>query len=301
MKIEITQELDLSPTEQSLLSMHSYLNIMNVLNGACYLLAGDIEDDEILLPSLKHCQTIAGTLSDRNQALDSARNAGKTREIIFNNLAAVEAKYPELRDTELMQRARKNFESICNILDVRAREILAREEQAEDWVEHAIDQLTNNFINVFTAIEQNAAGRYHIVYNIASLTDRDYLVSFNISGRPGNIVCMPLVFQDVMRDLIANARKYTPLGGTIVAGLQDDGKTLRFVVSDTGFGIPEDQIEQVVRYGQRARNVMRHKTMGGGFGLTKAYYVTRQFGGRMWIESEIDCGTKITIEIPQPD
>ena len=109
---------------------------------------------------------------------------------------------------------------------------------------------------------------------------------------------MPAVLQDVMRDLILNARKYTNLGGTIIAGLVDDGTNLCFVVNDNGRGIPTDQIEQVVQYGQRARNVQDRETKGGGFGLTKAYYVTKQFGGRMWIESEEDRGTTITISIP---
>ena len=41
-------------------------------------------------------------------------------------------------------------------------------------------------------------------------------------------------------------------------------------------------------------------TMGGGFGLTKAYLVTRQFGGRMWIASRPGAGTRITLSIPRP-
>jgi signal transduction histidine kinase len=45
---------------------------------------------------------------------------------------------------------------------------------------------------------------------------------------------MPAVFQDVVRDLIANARKYTPPGGKIIAGLYQDDEELRFVVADTG-------------------------------------------------------------------
>lgn len=40
--------------------------------------------------------------------------------------------------------------------------------------------------------------------------------------------------------------------------------------------------------------------MGGGFGLTKAFLVTKQFGGRFWIRSEIGAGTRIRIEIPRP-
>jgi len=110
---------------------------------------------------------------------------------------------------------------------------------------------------------------------------------------------MPAVLQDVMRDLIANARKYTDLGGIIITGLDDDGENLCFVVEDNGRGIPADQIEQVVEYGMRATNVKDKETKGGGFGLTKAFFVTCQYNGRMWIESEEGRGTTITLQIPR--
>jgi signal transduction histidine kinase len=111
---------------------------------------------------------------------------------------------------------------------------------------------------------------------------------------------MPPVLQDVMRDLIANARKYTEPGGEITAGLVDNGKELRFVVEDTGRGIPADEVQQAVAFGTRGSNVADKATMGGGFGLTKAWWVTRQFGGRMWIASDPGSGTRITIRIPHP-
>ncbi|MFP4244276.1 MAG: sensor histidine kinase, partial [Ectothiorhodospira sp.] len=109
----------------------------------------------------------------------------------------------------------------------------------------------------------------------------------------------PAVFQDVIRDLLANARKYTPPGGRILAGLKDTGSELRFVVEDSGMGIPEHQIQQVVDFGFRADNVRDRRTQGGGFGLTKAYWVTRRCGGRMWIDSALGLGTRIRIQLPR--
>jgi len=102
-----------------------------------------------------------------------------------------------------------------------------------------------------------------------------------------------------MRDLIANARKYTAQGGIIAAGLFEGLRELRFVVHDTGCGIPEPELRRVVEFGRRGSNVSNVRTMGGGFGLTKAYYVTKQFGGRMWIASRVDIGTRISITLPR--
>ena len=114
------------------------------------------------------------------------------------------------------------------------------------------------------------------------------------------LVSLPLVFKDVMRDLLANARKYTAPGGTISVGLHETADVLKFTIQDTGRGIPPGELQTVVHYRKRGSNVADVRTMGGGFGLTKAFLVTKQFGGRFWIRSELGVGTRIRIEIPRP-
>ncbi|MBT5902062.1 MAG: ATP-binding protein [Opitutaceae bacterium] len=129
----------------------------------------------------------------------------------------------------------------------------------------------------------------------------DYFVDLAVQSEINeDAVLIPLVFKDVMRDLIANSRKYSPLGASIIVGLYETSDALKFVVQDTGRGIPEEEIQRVFEYGSRGSNVEGVRTMGGGFGLTKAFYVTKQFGGRFWIKSAVDQGTRIRIELPRP-
>ena len=209
--------------------------------------------------------------------------------------------HPDTADDADAKDSVGNLQSVFAILDTRIRELLERVHSPGKWADHDIEQLTANFTNVLAAIEKNAKGRYRIVRNIAEQEQRDYMVNFVIESVDGNSIHMPSVLQDVMRDLIANARKYTEPGGEITAGLVDNGKELRFVVEDSGRGIPADEIQQVVEFGRRGSNVADKATMGGGFGLTKAYLMTRRFGGRMWIDSDPGAGTRITIGIPRPD
>ncbi|UCD37623.1 MAG: sensor histidine kinase [Fidelibacterota bacterium] len=298
MKIEITRDLSLSPEQTSLLDMHSFLNVMNVLISQFYQIGNFLGDRKLLKGSIEHCKEIIAAFSDPAHTLEHLGDVESSKEMIRDDIKGALDTRPDLRAAEELREYTTNIESIFAVLDVRVREILARAQQPDLWIRYQISDLTNNFINLFTAIERNARGRYHIVYNIASKHSLDYFVSFQISSIEGETIYIPAVFQDVMRDLIMNARKYTDLGGDIIAGLDDDGEQLCFVVEDTGRGIPGDQIEQVVDYGVRARNVMDKETKGGGFGLTKAYFVTKQFGGRMWIESDEDEGTIITITIP---
>jgi signal transduction histidine kinase len=191
-----------------------------------------------------------------------------------------------------------NIKSVLNILEVRSHEILARFEEPDKWIAHKTGELKQNLADVFAAIEKNSKGRYFIVYNIASKSPNDYIVDLNIDSVDGDIIYMPPVLQDVLRDIVANARKYSNPGGRISAGFKDDGQFLKIVVQDEGRGIPEDQITEVVNYGKRASNVGEKETMGGGFGLTKAYFITKQFGGRMWIKSGEGEGTTVRIQIP---
>jgi signal transduction histidine kinase len=101
-----------------------------------------------------------------------------------------------------------------------------------------------------------------------------------------------------MRDLAANARKYTAPGGALRVTLAEDGDGLLLRVSDTGRGIPEEEIVEVVRFGRRGRPDGRVH-FGGGYGLTKACHFAHAFGGRIWIRSAPGAGTTVTIRIPR--
>jgi len=203
-------------------------------------------------------------------------------------------------DGELFSESLENFESIFDILRIRARELVARSDRPDAWEEFSIPELSHNYMNVFRAIEKNSKGRYRIVYNLAEHDKGSYLVNFGITSRNQHTVRMPAVFQDIMRDLLANARKYTETGGRIEAGFYDSGNEIRFVITDSGRGIDPTELRDVILFGKRGSNVQDRDTRGGGFGLTKAYYYTRHFGGRFWIDSQVGKGTTLEIRIPRP-
>lgn len=165
-----------------------------------------------------------------------------------------------------------------------------------------LGRLSGDAAGIDEAIERNSHGAYRIVNNIAEHEAVDCFVNFEIGSVLGDHLHMPAVFQDVTRDLIANARKYTPPGGSILADLFYGATVLRFTVSDTGVGMAPGEIANPVQLGRRGSNVADRPTRGGGFGLTKAYHVTRRFDGRMWIESEgtPGRGSQIRIELPLP-
>jgi signal transduction histidine kinase len=300
MKVEITGLLDLTREQTALIDMHSVVNIMNVLiNELDYL--------QEVLPEAKQLQRALDEIRQINHQLHSSddietelSNLLKCEDDVMKLVRAVLEAHPKAANNQDVEDSVGNLKSVFAILDTRTRELVERVRAPGEWADHDVEQLTTNFTNVLAAIEKNSKGRYRIVRNIAEQEQRDYIVNFSIDSVDGTAIRMPPVLQDVMRDLIANARKYTEPGGEITAGLVDNGKELRFVVEDTGRGIPSDEVQQVVEFGKRGSNVDDKATMGGGFGLTKACLVTRQFGGRMWIDSQPGEGTRITLSIPRP-
>ncbi len=300
MKVEITDLLDLTQEQTALIDMHSVVNIMNVLINELDFLQEAFQEGEPLQRAVDEIQQINYRLRNSADIETELGNLLKCESHVMKLVRAVLDAHPKAANDSDVRGSVSNLQSVFAILDTRGRELLARVHAPEEWTDHDVEQLTKNFTNVLAAIEKNSKGRYRIVHNIAEQEQQDYIVNFSIDSVDGTAIHMPPVLQDVMRDLIANARKYTGPGGEISAGLADNGKELRLVVEDSGRGIPSDEVQQVVEFGKRGSNVDDKATMGGGFGLTKAYLVTRRFGGRMWIDSSPGAGTRITISIPRP-
>ena len=302
MEVEITEIPPLEPGELSLIDMHSVLNVTTILQCELEMIGVHLADNpDLLRQSLAFCRQLVAGLSDLAQTVDLAQRLPEYEQTVLNEIVAASTVYPLHAAQHDHRETVDNIRSIFRIFEVRAREILARLQAPEDWVCFPIESLRRDFQEVFNAIEKNSKGRYRIMYNLARQQSHDYYFDFVIESSDGLSISLPLLVKDVIRDLIANARKYTAPGGTINIGLYETPAELRFVVQDTGCGIPPDELQTVVAYGQRGSNVQQFRTMGGGFGLTKAFLVTQQFGGRMWIKSELGIGTRITLVLTRPD
>ncbi|NBC29482.1 MAG: histidine kinase [Spirochaetes bacterium] len=296
--MEITEPIRLTVEEESLLDMHSVLNVLNVINYELHTLAIELGDPEPIVDAADAVADIGDALRDPDEAKHQIENVESFIAGIDASIEAACAQRGECGDLPSVSEVRENLAGVYAVLRVRAREIVARSGNPMAWVRHDVAQLRENFLHVFRAIERNSKGGYQIVYNLAQHRDGTYYVTLEIDSVDGTTIRMPAVFQDVMRDLIANARKYTDPGGRIQAGLHHDGRELRFVVEDTGRGMEAAEIPRLISFGERGRNIQDRPTRGGGFGLTKAYYVTKRLNGRMWIDSTVGEGTRIEIRIP---
>lgn len=301
MEVEITEIPPLTPEELALINGHSLWNSYNVLRHELGLLGQLLAGDAALLSTgLEACRQRVTRLRDPQAALADAAQLDNLEIAIDAEVEKHLQLRPRLADDPRVIQSLTNVRLIAWILRVRARELLARAAAPAGWATYSVGQLEDDFDEWLRAVENNGHGRYRIVGNLALQEPTDYYVDLKFASARGSSVVMPPVFKDVMRDLLANARKYTAPGGQILAALHSGPDGLRFVVQDTGRGIPPDEVPLVANGGRRAANAADVRTMGGGFGLTKAFLITRRFGGRLWIKSEEGRGTRIRIWLPPP-
>jgi signal transduction histidine kinase len=100
----------------------------------------------------------------------------------------------------------------------------------------------------------------------------------------------------VLGNLVTNALKFTPRGGSIALRCEHVTGELRLSVSDTGAGIPSDMLEAVF---QRFRQVTKNDHRGLGLGLYICRCIVESHGGRMWVDSELGHGSTFHIAIPE--
>lgn len=286
--------------QASLLDMHSVLNVLNVIQFELFNLGEKVGESEALEAISDHICEATQFLREPDKAMNLFQSVEAFGKDLDDRLGGLQETH-DLGEHPDFRRTRANIAAICRILAVRADEILHRVENPRRWESFHNVQLRESLYDVFRAIEASGSHAYRIVFQPPEKEAGWYLIELEIKSRDDRTIELPPILVDTMRDLMANARKYTPPGGVIHARLIEESQRLRFSVRDTGRGIPADEIPDVVQFGIRGSNVRDRPTMGGGFGLTKAYFVTKMFGGRMWIESpcEDGIGTEIRIEIPR--
>ena len=267
--IEIPPLAALPKKEVNFIDMHSVVNILGVLHLEVMEIEQRLGESEETKALMRLLQELKEALNDRERGIAKlAMHEGFATHFLSGMDAIAETH--EEKDLRL-EAARQNVSSVLAVLQIRAAEYLDRARSPQRWVDHDVEQLKRNYRQFFAAIERNAKGAYHVVHNIAQKEQSGYLVQFDVTSSRQSVILMPPVFQDVFRDLLANARKYTPPGGKIIGGIHQSDTELRIVVEDSGCGIPENEITEVVKFGYRASNVRDQRTMGGGFGLAGDY------------------------------
>lgn len=104
--------------------------------------------------------------------------------------------------------------------------------------------------------------------------------------------------RQVLDNLVSNAVKFTPSGGTVTVSATNGDGQLRVEVTDTGIGIPQDELGQLFSRFYRASTVRRRAIPGTGLGLVIARAIVEGHGGTIALESREGEGTQVTVTLP---
>jgi len=106
----------------------------------------------------------------------------------------------------------------------------------------------------------------------------------------------------VLVNLLGNAIKFTPSGGTVTVSARspDGGRSTEFSVQDTGEGIPAESFDRIFEKFGQVETRRGGRTMSTGLGLTFCKLAVEAHGGHIRVESEPGKGSTFAITIPQP-
>lgn len=108
--------------------------------------------------------------------------------------------------------------------------------------------------------------------------------------------------KQVVLNLVANAVAFTPPGGAVTMSLACVGGWARLTISDTGPGIPKDELPHIFERFYRVDRARKRSASGGaGLGLSIAYWIVRMHDGRLEVASEEGRGTTFSVWLPLAD
>ena len=105
--------------------------------------------------------------------------------------------------------------------------------------------------------------------------------------------------REILNNLIENAVKYTPYGGSIWVNVRGDGDRILINVTDTGIGISPDDLLHIFQKFYRVDNSQTREIGGTGLGLYLVKQRVEAMGGKVWAESSFGDGSTFYVSLPR--
>ena len=102
-------------------------------------------------------------------------------------------------------------------------------------------------------------------------------------------------------NLLENAIRYSPVGGTITSSVVRSNNSAVVRVSDTGTGIPEEHLPRIFERFYRVDKARSRADGGAGLGLAIAKHIAEAHGGKIDVESQVGKGSTFSVSLPLPE
>jgi signal transduction histidine kinase/HAMP domain-containing protein len=131
----------------------------------------------------------------------------------------------------------------------------------------------------------------------AAFEDRGITLDVQVDSDIEDVWADPVRIRLVMGNLLSNALKYTPSGGSVTVKVYKKEENVCFSVADTGVGIPEEYRSRIFDKFFRVPDTGM-ETQGAGLGLAIARELVKVHGGEIWVESTVGKGSTFYFTLP---
>ncbi len=136
-----------------------------------------------------------------------------------------------------------------------------------------------------------------LVDELKSPLDNKYNLFFENIGDCNQCYIDVKLLRQIITNLLSNAFKYSPNGGTVSLHLNCEQTRVIFQITDEGIGIPDEDKQKLFEAFSRASNVST--IQGTGLGLSIVKKCVDLHGGQISVKSEVGVGTTFTVNLPQ--
>lgn len=133
----------------------------------------------------------------------------------------------------------------------------------------------------------------------ASFHDRGLSVEVNVPDETPSVLADPARIDHVFTNLLTNALKFTPAGGRVTISAEPEDNVVRFMVEDTGPGIPQEHLARI--FDRFYRVVRKDQTSGAGLGLAIAKEIVHAHGGEISVQSTEGRGSRFSFTLQRAD
>ena len=141
------------------------------------------------------------------------------------------------------------------------------------------------------AAEEKSLGLHYLTSGEAPVKGKVIRPVFYVRADPDRL-------KEVLQNLLDNAVKYTA-AGSITVRLTGDKSVVQIQISDTGPGIPAEDISHLFQKFYRVDNSMTRGVGGTGLGLFICRKILELYDGRIWVESHLGKGSTFFVNLPR--
>lgn len=155
-----------------------------------------------------------------------------------------------------------------------------------DKLEMEVFSLKDTILNAVAAVKTKAESKS---------------ITLNCNAEPSveKIFGNQFSIEEAVSNLLLNALKYTPENGTVEINAKEHGNYVLVQVSDTGIGIPKNELGKVFDEFFRASNAKKVEKDGTGLGLSIVRQIIERHNGKTWVESKEGQGTTFSFTLPK--